>query len=72
MFMYFADDVVTAATSTDITSVLNTLGSVVTYLFGQLSSLVNIIMQNPLLLIPIGITLTYVVIRVFRTIFRLA
>ena len=72
MFMYFAEDAVTAATSNDITSVLNTLGSVVTYLFGQLSSLVNIIMQNPLLLIPIGITLTYVVIRVFRTIFRLA
>lgn len=72
MVMYFAEDAVTAATSNDITSVLNTLGSVVTYLFGQLSSLVNIIMQNPLLLIPIGITLTYVVIRVFRTIFRLA
>ena len=56
MVMYFADEVVNA-TSTDITSVLNTLGSVVTYLFGQLSSLVSIIMQNPLLLIPIGITL---------------
>ena len=72
MVMYFAEDAATVATSSDITSVLHTLGSVVTYLFGQLSSLVNIIMQNPLLLIPIGITLTYVVIRVFRTIFRLA
>ena len=61
-----------AATSADITSVLNVLGSVVTYLFGQLGSLVTIIMAQPLLLIPIGITLTYVVVRVFRTIFRLA
>ena len=43
---YFAEDAATGATSTDITSVLNTLGSVVTYLFGQLGSLVSIIMQN--------------------------
>ena len=67
---YLAD--VTAATGANVTSVLEVLGSVVSYLFGQLTTLVEIIMANPLLLIPIGITMTYVVIRVFRTIFRLA
>ena len=62
----------TPTMSEQITSLLTTLGSVVTWLFSQLSAVVNIIMENPLLLIPIGITLTYVVFRVFRTIFRLA
>ena len=65
--MLFMDE----ATPT-VTSVLQTLGEVVTWLFGKLGSVVEIIMAQPVLLIPIGITMTYVVIRVFRTIFRLA
>lgn len=70
--MFYLADAATAATGANVTSVLEVLGSVVSYLFGQLTTLVEIIMANPLLLIPIGITMTYVVIRVFRTIFRLA
>lgn len=60
------------ATSSDVTGVLEVVGAVFTYLIGKIGDLVSVIMQNPLLLIPIGITLGYVVVRFFRMIFRLA
>lgn len=63
---------VTAATSSSVTAVLEVLGAVFTYLVGKIGDLVNVIMANPLLLIPIGITLGYVIIRFFRKIFKLA
>lgn len=63
---------VTAATSSSVTSVLEVLGAVFTYLVGKIGDLVDVIMANPLLLIPIGITLGYVIIRFFRKIFKLA
>lgn len=62
----------TNATSSDVTGVLEVVGAVFTYLIGKIGDLVSVIMQNPLLLIPIGITLGYVVVRFFRMIFRLA
>ena len=62
----------TNSTASDVTSVLETVGAVFTYLIGKIGDLVQVIMQNPLLLIPIGITLGYVVVRFFRMIFRLA
>lgn len=63
---------VTAATSSSVTAVLEVLGAVFTYLVGKIGDLVDVIMANPLLLIPIGITLGYVIIRFFRKIFKLA
>ncbi len=68
--MLIAD--VANATSTDVTSLLEVVGAVFTYLIGKIGDLVTVIMQNPLLLIPIGITLGYVIVRFFRMIFRLA
>lgn len=62
----------TAATSAQVTGVLEVLGAVFTYLVGQISAIVELIMSQPLLLIPIGITIGYVIFRFFRMIFRLA
>lgn len=59
-------------TGTGITAVLETLGAVFTYLMSQLGSLVSLIMEQPLLMIPIGITLSFVVVRFFKMIFSLA
>lgn len=66
--MYLAE----AASTTDITTVLDTLKSVFTFLMGQIGTLVDLVMSQPLLLIPIGITISFVVIRFFKSIFRLA
>lgn len=62
----------TAATSAQVTSVLEVLGAVFTYLVGKISDIVGLIMSQPLLLIPIGITIGYVIFRFFRMIFKLA
>jgi len=62
----------TEAGTTSISTVLDTLGAVFTYLMGQLGDLVSLIMSQPLLMIPIGITLAFVVVRFFRMIFSLA
>jgi len=62
----------TAATSANITAVLEVLGAVFTYLIGKVGDVVEVLMSQPLLLIPIGITVGYVIIRFFRTLFRLA
>lgn len=61
-----------AATSQQVTSVLEVLGAVFTYLVGKISDIVELIMSQPLLLIPIGITIGYVIFRFFRMIFKLA
>ena len=68
--MYFAE--VAASTSADVTGVLEVLGSVFTFLVSKIGDLVSVIMAQPLLLIPIGITVGYVIIRFFRSIFKLA
>lgn len=61
--------VLEAATSADVTGVLSILGTVVTWLFSQIAAVVDIIMANPLLLIPIGVIMAYTVIKVFRRLF---
>ena len=60
------------AQTTDMTSILELLGSVFTFLTGKISAIVAIIMAQPLLLIPIGVTLGYVIFKFFRMIFRWA
>lgn len=59
----------TATTTTSISSVLEMLGTVVTWLFSQIASVVSIVMSNPLLLIPIGVVMTYTIISVFKRLF---
>lgn len=54
-----------------ITSVLTQLTEVFTWLIGKIGDLVTVIMAQPLLLIPIGITLSYVVVRFFKMLFSL-
>lgn len=66
--LYFADEVASQPT---VTSVLTTLKEVFTWLMDQIGTLVNLVMSQPLLLIPIGITLAYVVVRFFKMIFSL-
>ena len=61
--------VLTAATGEQVTAVLDVLGTVVTWLFSQITALVTVVMENPLLLIPIGVILCYTVISVFKRIF---
>ena len=65
--MLLADE----AASTTITSVLTQLTEVFTWLIGKIGDLVGVIMAQPLLLIPIGITLSYVVVRFFKMLFSL-
>ena len=65
--MFLAD----GAASTTITSVLTQLTEVFTWLIGKIGDLVGVIMAQPLLLIPIGITLSYVVVRFFKMLFSL-
>lgn len=67
--MFLADAGATA--STTITSVLTQLTEVFTWLIGKIGDLVGVIMSQPLLLIPIGITLSYVVVRFFKMLFSL-
>lgn len=59
------------ASATDVTSVLTVLGAVVTFFIGQISALVTLVMSEPLLLIPIGITITFLVVKFFKYIFSL-
>lgn len=59
----------TAASAEQITSVLNVLKVVFDFIIESLSTIVNVIMANPLLLIPIGVVLTYTIIRVFKALF---
>ncbi len=66
--LYLADEVASQPT---VTSVLTTLKEVFTWLMDQIGTLVNLVMSQPLLLIPIGITLAYVVVRFFKMIFSL-
>ena len=61
--------VLTAATSESVTAVLTVLGTIATWMFEQLSAVVTIVMENPLLLIPIGIVITYAIINVFKRLF---
>ena len=59
----------TMATAENITSVLSLLGTVVEWFFGQIASIVDIVMANPLLLIPIGVVCAYTIISIFKRLF---
>lgn len=59
----------TAATSEGILAVLNILKDIAEFILGMVGSVVEVIMANPLLLIPIGVVMLRTVISIFRSLF---
>lgn len=59
----------TPATTEQVTTVLNVLKAIAEGILAMVGSLVDLVMSQPLLLIPIGVILLYTVIRVFKKIF---
>ena len=58
-----------AATAADMQSLLAVLGEVFTYVIGKIGDVVTIVMENPLLLVPIGVILMATIIATFRRLF---
>ncbi len=58
-----------AATAEEVTGVLEVLGSVFTFIIGQFSDLVTVVMEQPLLMIPIGVVLALTIIKIFKRFF---
>lgn len=69
--MLLMDEVVTQVSSQDMSTGLTLLQTVFTYLAGCVKSVVDIILANWLLLIPIGIALAFTVVRFVRSIFNI-
>jgi hypothetical protein len=63
------ENVSNAATSTDITNVLNILKTIAEFILDMIGSVVEVVMAQPLLLIPIGVVMLRTVISVFRSLF---
>lgn len=61
--------VLAAATAADMTSLLEVLGTIFTYVISKIGDLVTVVMENPLLLIPIGVILMATIIATFRKLF---
>lgn len=59
----------TAATSEGITAVLDILKTIATFILGMVGQVVDVVMSQPLLLIPIGVVMLRTVISVFRSLF---
>lgn len=57
------------ATSANLSSVLELLGTVSTFILGKVGDIVGVVMSNPLLLIPIGVVMLRTIISVFRSLF---
>ena len=58
-----------AATTEDVQGVLTILTNIAGAVLKCIGSVVQVVMDNPLLLIPIGITMLYTIINVFRRLF---
>lgn len=58
-----------AATSEQITAVLDVLKTIAEYFLNMVSTIVGVVMDNPLLLIPIGVVMLRTAISVFRSLF---
>lgn len=63
------EETATVATAATIKSVLELLGTIATWILGQVNSIVGVVMANPLLLIPIGVVMLRTIISVFRSLF---
>ena len=58
-----------AATSEQITAALDVLKTIAEYFLNMVSTIVGVVMDNPLLLIPIGVVMLRTAISVFRSLF---
>ena len=59
----------TAATSAQITGVLDILVAIARSLFTAVGDVVSMVMAYPLLLIPIGVVMAYSIVKLFKYIF---
>ena len=59
----------TTATSTSISAVLELLKTIASFILDMVVDVVDLVMSQPLLLIPIGVVMLRTVISVFRTLF---
>lgn len=59
----------TIATSQQITAVLDVLKAIAEYILNMVGGVVDLVMSQPLLLIPIGVVTLRTVISVFRSLF---
>lgn len=59
----------TPATAAEVKGVLGIFEVVMTAIFNGVGKMAEIVMHYPLLLIPIGVVMTYTVIKVFKAIF---
>jgi len=57
------------ATSEQITAVLDVLKAIAEYILNMVGGVVDLVMSQPLLLIPIGVVTLRTVISVFRSLF---
>ncbi len=57
------------ATAADVKNVLDVFEVVMTAIFNGVGKMAEIVMHYPLLLIPVGVVMTYTVIKVFKAIF---
>lgn len=59
----------TVATSEQITAVLDILKAIAEYILSMVGNVVEVVMAEPLLLIPIGVVMLRTVISIFRNLF---
>lgn len=57
------------AVQNSIPAILESLGGVTDFLIDKMGDMVNLVLEQPLLLIPIGVVLTLTVVKLFRSIF---
>lgn len=57
------------ATTEDVITVLELLKEIATFILEMVSEVVEVVMANPLLLIPIGVVMLRTVISIFRSLF---
>lgn len=65
----FLNGTATAATSEQITGVLDILKTIANYILDMVVGVVDLVMSQPLLLIPVGVVTLRTVISVFRSLF---
>lgn len=57
------------AVQNTIPAILEAIGGVTDFLISKMADMVELVLAQPLLLIPIGVVLTLTVVKLFRSIF---
>lgn len=63
------DVLLAVATAEDIKAVLTALKTIADFMLEQVTALVDLVVSQPLLLIPIGVVMVRTVISIFRSLF---